>query len=220
MGEKQLPSKETALKNATILAAYLLIVWGFYRFLFKLPEEIEELIVKPVVWLLPVFYFLRKERASLASVGITLKNLFPAVYFALGLGAFFVIEGIIINFVKHGGLDFNANIGEKMLLTSLGLSFATAISEEISFRGYLFNRVWYALGSEWTANIVTSLVWALIHVPITVFVWKLDLGATLTYLFLTTLFGIGSAFVYARTRNVFSSIFLHVLWEWPIILFR
>ena len=36
--------KETALKNATILAAYLLIVWGFYRFLFKLPEEIEDLL--------------------------------------------------------------------------------------------------------------------------------------------------------------------------------
>ncbi|KKU04248.1 MAG: hypothetical protein UX88_C0002G0009 [Candidatus Woesebacteria bacterium GW2011_GWC2_47_16] len=212
--------KETALKNATALAAYLLIVWGFYRFLFKLPEEVEELVVKPVVWLLPVFYLLNKERASLASVGVTVKNLFPAVYFALGLGAFFVIEAIIINFVKHGGLDFGANIGEKALLTSLGLSFATAISEEISFRGYLFNRVWYALGNEWKANITTSLVWALVHIPVTVFVWKLEPSAALTYLLLTTLFGIGSAFVFARTRNVFSSIFLHVLWEWPIILFR
>ncbi|MBI4153382.1 CPBP family intramembrane metalloprotease [Candidatus Woesebacteria bacterium] len=215
-----MPKKETALKNATTLAAYLLIVWGFYRFLFKLPEEIEELVIKPIVWLLPVFYLLRKERANLSSLGITTKNLFPAIYFALGLGAFFVIEALIINFVKHGGLNFNANIGEKVLLTSLGLSFATAVSEEVSFRGYLFNRVWYALGSEWTANIVTSLVWAIIHVPITIFVWKLDLAAALTYLFLTTLFGVGSAFVFARTRNVFSSIFLHVLWEWPIILFR
>lgn len=216
----KLPPKETALKNATTLAAYLLIIWGFYRFLFKFPEEVEELVIKPVFWLLPVFYLVRKERASLESIGITLKNLFPAVYFALGLGAFFVIEAIIINFVKYGGLNFNANIGEKVLLISFGLSFATAISEEISFRGYLFSRVWHALGSEWLANIITSLVWALIHVPITVFVWKLSLSAALTYLFLTTLFGIGSAFVFARTRNVFSSIFLHVLWEWPIVLFR
>ncbi|MEK7113104.1 MAG: CPBP family intramembrane glutamic endopeptidase, partial [Patescibacteria group bacterium] len=183
-----MPKKEIALKNATTLAAYLLIVWGFYRFLFKLPEEIEELAIKPIVWLLPVFYLLRKEKTNLSSLGITTKNLFPAIYFALGLGAFFVIEALIINFVKHGGLNFNANIGEKVLLASLGLSFATAISEEVSFRGYLFNRVWYALGSEWTANIVTSLVWAIIHVPITIFVWKLDLAAALTYLFLTTLF--------------------------------
>lgn len=215
-----MPKKETVLKNATILATYLLITWGFYRFLFQLPEEVEELVIKPIIWLVPVFILLRKEKATLASIGITLKNLFPAVYFALGLGAFFIIEAVIINFVKHGGLDFSANIGQKALLTSLCISFATAISEEISFRGYLFSRVWSALGKEWVANIATSAVWALIHVPVTLFVWNLPLGAAVTYLFLTTLFGIGSAFVYARTRNVFSSIFLHVLWEWPIILFR
>jgi membrane protease YdiL (CAAX protease family) len=212
--------KEVFIKHATILAAYLLIVWGFYRLLFKLPEEIEELIIKPVIWLVPVFYFVRKEKLSLSSLGITSKNLFPAIYFALGLGVIFAIEGIVINFVKYEGFDFGANIGEKALLASLGLSFATAISEEISFRGYLFNRVWKALENEWLANIITSFVWALIHVPIAFFVWKLDLVSALTYLFLTTLFGMGSAFVFARTKNVFSSIFLHVLWEWPIILFR
>jgi len=214
------PKKEIAIKHATILAAYLLIVWGFYRFLFKLPEEIEELFIKPVVWLAPVFYFVRKEKLGLESVGITGKNLFPAIYFALGLGAIFAIEAIIINFVKYGGFDFSANIGQKVLLVSLGLSFATAVSEEISFRGYLFNRVWKALGKEWPANLVTSFVWALIHVPITFFVWKLSFASAFLYLFLTTLFGIGSAFVFARTKNVFSSILLHVLWEWPIILFR
>ncbi len=215
-----MPKKETAIKHATILTAYLLIVWGFYRFLFRLPDEIEELIVKPIIWLLPVFYFVKKEKANLSSLGITSKNLFPAIYFALALGTVFAIEAVIINFVKYGGLDFSANIGEKALLASLGISFVTAFSEEVSFRGYLFNRVWTAFGKEWPANIVTSLAWALVHVPVAFFVWKLSLSSALIYLFLTTLFGIGSAFVFARTRNVFSSIFLHVLWEWPIILFR
>lgn len=215
-----MPKKETALKHAISLAAYLLVVWGFYRFLFKLPEEVEELFIKPIFWLLPVVYLVRKERVGLGSLGITTRNLFPAVYFALALGAVFAIEAVAINFVKYGGLNFGANIGEKMLFTSLGLSLATAISEEISFRGFIFNRVWFALENEWLANTITSLFWALVHVPITIFVWKLSLSATLTYLFLTTIFGIGSAFVFARTRNVVSSILLHVLWEWPIILFR
>lgn len=212
--------KEIALKNATALAAYLLVVWGFYRFLFKFPEEVEELFIKPVIWLLPVFFLLKKEKQGLSSLGITSRNLFPATYFALGLGAFFVIEAVIINFVKYGGLNFGANLGEKPFLFSLGLSLATAVSEEISFRGYLFNRVWYALGSEWVANLLTSLVWAFIHVPITFFVWKLNVANALLYLFLTALFGVGSAFVFARTKNVFSSVLLHVLWEWPLILFR
>src|SRR3989339_1096861 len=191
-----------SFKNAIGLAVYLLIVWGFYRFLFQLPETIEELIIKPLVWLLPVFYLLRKEREGIASLGITFKNLFPAVYYSLGLGAFFVIEALVINFVKYDGkFDLRANIGTLPLLTSLGLSFATAISEELAFRGYVFTRIWKFLGKELYANLVTSLFWALIHVPITFFVWKLDLPAALIYLFLTTLFGVGSAFVYARTKN-------------------
>ena len=135
-------SSLTKVKNAIGLAAYLLIVWGFYRFLFQLPEHVEELFIKPVIWLVPVIYLLRKERESLESVGITFKNLFPAVYFAFGLGIFFVAEAILINYVKYGGqFNFNANIGAAPLLTSLGLSFATAFSQQIAFRGYIFTRV-------------------------------------------------------------------------------
>ncbi len=212
--------KGAVIKHATVLAAYLLIVWGFYRLLFKLPEEIEELIIKPIIWLLPVIYLVRKEGGNLSSVGITTKKLFPAIYFTLALGAVFAIEAVFINFVKHDGFEFAANIGEKALLTSLGISFVTAFSEEVSFRGYLFNRVWGALDNEWLANIITSVVWALVHVPIVIFVWKLSLTSALIYLFLTALFGVGSAFVFARTRNIFSSILLHILWQWPIILFR
>jgi membrane protease YdiL (CAAX protease family) len=214
-------SSLVSFKSAVVLSVYLLIVWGFYRFLFKLPDEIEELVIKPVLWLLPVFYLIRKERQSLSSLGITFSNLFPAVYYALGLGAFFVIEAIIVNYLKYGGeFDLGANIGALPLIPALGLSFATAVSEEITFRGYIFTRVWAFMKNEVLANLVTSVFWAMIHVPITIFVWKLDLSASLIYLFLTALFGVGSSFVYARTKNILSPILLHVLWQWPIILFR
>ncbi|MBI3443502.1 CPBP family intramembrane metalloprotease [Candidatus Woesebacteria bacterium] len=215
-----MPNKELAIKHSTILATYLLIIWGLYRFIFRLPDEIEELIVKPLIWLLPVFYLVRKEGLDYSSLGITTKNLFPSVYFALALGAVFAIEGIVVNFIKYGGLNFSANIGEGPLFASLGLSFATAISEEIAFRGYLFNRVWHAIKSEWIANLGTSFVWGLVHLPITIFVWKASSFQMATYLFLTTLFSVGSAFIFARTKNIASSILLHVLWSWPIILFR
>ena len=209
-----------SFKHATILAAYLLIVWGFYRFLFQLPDEVEELIIKPLIWLLPVAYFLKKEKLGLASLGVTGKNLFQATYLALALGVLFVGEALLINLVKHGSFDFAANIGNSPFLISLGLSLATAVSEEITFRGYLFNRVWRALKSEWLANFSTSLIWALIHVPVVIFAWKLGAGVAVTYLVLTMIFGIGSALLFARTGNIVSSILLHVLWEWPIILFR
>lgn len=208
-------------KKAIYFSTYLLIVWGFYRFLFKLPDPIEELIIKPAVWLIPAFYLVRLERKGIDSLGITLTNIFPAIYYSLFLGSFFVAEALLINFIKYGGqLNLGANIGQMPILTSLGLSFATAISEEIAFRGYVFTRVNSFIKNELWANLFTSIFWAIIHVPITFFVWKMDLMPAIIYLFLTTLFGVGSAFVFARTKNIVSPILLHVLWQWPIILFR
>jgi membrane protease YdiL (CAAX protease family) len=34
------------------------------------------------------------------------------------------------------------------------------------------------------------------------------------------LFSIGTTFVFLRTKNIIAPILLHVLWQWPIILFR
>lgn len=215
-----MPKKELLIKHSTLLIAYLLVVWGFYRFLFKLPEQAEELLIKPLLWLVPVFLLLRREKQGISSVGITTKNLFPSVYLSLALGVVFAIEGALVNFYKYKGVDFSANIGPNPIMISLGLSLATAISEEITFRGYLFNRVWQITGNELLSNISTSLVWGLIHLPITIFWWKLNFSATIGYLILTTIFGIGSAFLFARTKNVASSILLHILWSWPITLFR
>jgi membrane protease YdiL (CAAX protease family) len=199
---------------------YLLLTWSIYRFVFQFPDTLEELLIKPVIWLLPLIFLLNKEKRGLESIGFTKKNLFKGIYFALALGVVFAIEALAANFVKYQGFNFSANIGDEAILISLALSFATAFSEEISFRGYIFTRLWEKSGNEFVANLITSVFWALIHVPVVLFVWNVNLQAALVYLLLTTLFGVGSAFIYARTKNVFSSIFLHVLWEWPIILFR
>jgi len=147
--------------------------------------------------------------------------LFPAIYYALGLGVFFALEAVLVNYVKYGGsFDLGANIGSLPLIPALGLTFVTAVSEEITFRGYIFTRIWFYVKSEAVANFLSSLLWALIHVPVSIFVWKLNFFSASTYLFLTIIFGIGSSFVYARTKNIVSPILLHVLWQWPIILFR
>ena len=213
-------TKETAIIHVTRLATYLLIVWGFYRFLFRLPEEIEELVIKPLIWLIPVVYYVKKEGLGISSLGITTKKLFPAIYLALGLGALFALEGVLVNAVKYEQIVFNANIGQRALLVSLGLSLATAVSEEITFRGYMYSRLAYALGNEWKANILSSLVWGLIHLPISIFWFELSISGVIGFFLLTTIFGIGSAFIFSKTRNVLSSILLHVLWTWPIVLFR
>jgi membrane protease YdiL (CAAX protease family) len=213
-------NKTSIIKDVTIYAVYLIIVWAFFRFLFRFPDSVEELVIKPIIWLLPLVYFLYKEREGLASIGITLKNLFPAIYLSLGLGSVFVIEGLLTNYLKYGRFNFGANIGSVPLITSLGLSFATAFSEETAFRGYIFSRLSSVIRGDWAANIIQTILWTGIHVPIAFFIWHYTLPQGIIYLAITAVFGLGSAFIFSRTKNLFGSIFLHVLWEWPIILFR
>lgn len=216
-----MPTKKVAsIKTMTYYCLYLVLFWGFYRLFFKLPDEFEELFLKPVVWLLPLVVIVGKEKMSLSSLGITFKNLFPSIYYSIGLGAFFVIEALVVHLLKYKGINFGANIGQMPILASFGLSFATAFSEEIAFRGYIFGKLLDYLKNEALANVISSILWVIIHIPYTVFVLKLDFSAAALSLFLTFLFGAGSAFIYARTKNIASSVFLHVLWQWPIILFR
>ena len=213
-------AKTTLVKNVTIYSVYLILVWAFYRFLFRLPDQVEELVVKPILWLLPLFWFLRKEGFGISSLGITFKKLFPAIYLSLALGAIFVGEGLLTNFLKYGGFHFGANLGSTPFAASLGLSFITAFSEETAFRGYIFSRLLVSLKSELGANIIQTLLWTAIHVPIAFFVWGYTLSQGIVYLFLTAVFGMGSAFIFGRTKNIAGPVLLHVLWEWPIILFR
>lgn len=215
-----MPNKTTAIKHSIALFAYLLVVWGFYRNLFEYPEQIEEMIIKPVLWLLPVFYLLNKEKLGLSSLGVTTRNLFPAIYLALILGVVFAVEGVVVNYVKYGQIDFSANVGSNLIFIALLISLSTAITEELAFRGFIFNRVWHATGREWVANFAVAVMWMLIHLPITIFRWNMGLGGIAGYLLLVGVFSVGSGFLFARTRNVTSSILLHVFWEWPIILFR
>ena len=213
-------SKATTIKYVTGYTAYLVVIWAFYRFLFQFPDDVTELVIKPIIWLAPLFYILRKERLGFSSIGITFKNLFPTIYLSLGLGSIFVLEGLLTNFLKYGHLNFAANIGTLPLMPSLGLSFATAFSEEMAFRGYIFSRLMGVMPSEWLANLVQSAVWTAIHVPIAFFVVGYTVPQAIVYLSITAVFGLGSAFIFGRTKNVVGPILLHVLWEWPIILFR
>ena len=212
--------KNSKYKNIKHFSFYLLVVWGVYRLLFNFPEEAEELFIKPFLWLTPVIYLLGREGGGLKSLGFTKKGLFPALYFSIALGAGFALEGLVLNFFKYGGVDFAANIGRTTFLAAFLLSIATAFTEEVVFRGYIFNRLWQKSKNELGSNLISSFIWALIHLPITILWWKLGLVEMAFYFVLVFIFGVGSSFVFARSKNIASSVLLHVLWEWPIILFR
>lgn len=208
------------LKHAISYYAYLLVFWGFYRLLFQAPAPLEELIVKPAIWLLPLALLLKKEKASLRSIGVTFNNFFKVVYFVLALGFVFTIFAIVVNFLKYGSLSFASNIGVNSFWIAIGLSFITAISEELVFRGYLLTRLLGFVKNSLKANVILSIGWALIHLPVAILDWRMEPLQVGIYSLIVFSFSIGATFVFLKTKNIAAPILLHVLWQWPIILFR
>lgn len=214
-------SSEFKAKNAILLFSFILVVWGFYRLLFQLPEEVEELFLKPVVWLVPTVLLVKKEGLGLGSIGVTRQDLGKSLLLSLLLGVSFVLVGLFVNSIKYSGASIGGiDMFPRSLLPVLLLSFVTASVEELTFRGYLYTRIEAIIKNELIANLTTTVGWTVVHIPIAIFVWKLGVAQLVVYLFLVFIFGFGSSFIFARTRNITSSVLLHVFWSWPIILFR
>jgi len=211
--------KLTRLKYALGFFSYLLVVWGFYRLIFEFPEWVEEIVLKPLIWLVPMVFLIVKEKSTLSEIGVNFRNLSKTMYFVLALGVLFVLEAMGLNYLKHGGLNFAGEIGGAFWYV-FGISLVTAIVEELVYRGYIFSRVWDAMSNEWVSNLVTSVGWTILHFPVALFGWELRSFAFVITMGLVFIFSMGSGFIFARTRNVFGSILLHLLWQWPIILFR
>ncbi len=215
--------QKLSLKHVFALFSFIFIVWSFYRYLPQvLPLWSEELILKPLFWIIPTIWIVRKiEKQPWSSLGFTKNKIFTSFYWGIGLGLVFAFEGLLTNIFKYKGLNL-ASLDYSSLEFSglILLSFVTAFSEELVFRGYIFNRLWTIWGKESLANIVSSLLFVIVHLPVGIFVLGYKPAIMLAYLFFVFVFGFGSAFVFGRSRNLASSILLHVFWSWPIILFR
>lgn len=209
-------------KHVFALFSFIFIFWAFYRYLPESPVWVSELILKPLIWLLPTYWLVRKiERQPLSSIGITKKNLLPAFYWGIGLGLVFILEGLLTNILAFRGAQLKvADFSLLNFLTVATLSLATAVSEEIVFRGYIFNRFRQIWQKEWRANFLTSLLFVLIYLPVGIFVLGYTPWLMLVYLIFVFVFSLASGFVFGRTNNVLASILLHLFWSWPAILFK
>jgi len=204
--------------------AFLFVSWGLYRFLLRLPEEIEEGVIKPILWLGSVFgiVVIKEKRPLFSSLGWTLKNIFPAFYWGLGVGLVLAFEGILINLIKYGSFSFIQAPYQDVdvFLVALVLSLVTGICEETVFRGFILNRFLEILKKENQVNILVSVGFALIHLPVVFFIYHYSIIPALIYFLLVFLMSLVSGYFFIKTKNVISSVLIHALWWWPIILFR
>lgn len=204
------------------LWAWILLVWSLYRYFLKLPEWADELIFKPLVFVAPVIWYVRKiEKRRLETLGLTGKNLFTSIYIGLGFGFLFALEGLAANAIKYGKLQIvpSAVFGQYGMGLLLVLSLATAISEEFLSRGFVFSRLLEKMKSLPKASIISTVLFVLLHVPILVTSLKLE-GMTLVLFFATdVILGLANSLLFYTTRSLVAPILVHLFWNMTVSLY-
>lgn len=202
--------------------AWQLLAWSLYRYFFQLPEPIDEFVVKPVVFILPVVWFVWvKEKRKLDSIGVTSKNMLQSILIGCGFGLLFGGEAIIANIMKYGTLTISPvpvvlSYGLPMVIL---LSFATSISEELLSRGFFFSRLYETSKNLIQSVIMSTLMFIAFHVPILLTSLRFQ-GATLILFFITSfVLGIANSLIFYRTRSLVAPILIHSFWNLTVAIF-
>jgi hypothetical protein len=209
------------LRRVFGLFGYLLVVWGFYRLIFKLPDNVEEAVLKPVLWLGPVLWLvLVAEKRKLSDIGWTGKNLFSGIGWGVVLGVIFAGEGVMVNWMRYGQINFQNILAGGGLSGVMWIPLLTAISEETVFRGYILSRLSEVIKSSYWPLVISSLMFVTVYLPMSFFILHYSGAQMVAYFFLVFVLGMGGGWVYMRSKSLAAPIIVHTLWSWVILLFR
>lgn len=221
MAAKKSVSPVSSLTPVYRLWAWILLAWALYRYFVHLPEWADEFIFKPLVFVVPViWYVLKIERQKLATVGLTTRNFFTSVYIGLGFGVIFAIEGLVAHAVKYGQLDVMPIAAfQQYGFFLIILSVATAFSEELLSRGFIFNRILEKTRNLPWAAFLSSFMFIAIHIPILVTSNKLT-GMTLILFLVTDLvLAFANSLLFYNTGSLVAPILVHVFWNMTVALY-
>ena len=212
-------------RHVFIVWFFIFLVWAFYRANFFNPDWMDEFIIKPLVFILPVIvvnFFV--ERQGWAGIGLRMpfKSLLVDGYIGVVLGVLFAVEGMIANLVKYQTFTFtpifeiarSGGIGMFLLI-----NVATAISEEVLARGYLFNRLYTISRQQFFAALVSNVLFLLLHIPVIFSRLHLTGFATIVYPATILVLGFTNCYLFTLRKSVVLPIFLHIFWNMTVALY-
>lgn len=203
----------------------IFLAWAFYRVKFNLPENIDEFLIKPLIFVLPVIYIvIVREKKKLAELGIAPKpkDFFLDLYIGVAIGILFALEGLLVNFFKYGQYNFAPIFAVKVsggIVWFLILNGVTALWEEILGRGYLYGRLYKTTKHQLWSALVSSFLFLLLHVPI-MFTRLHLLGVSLlVYPLSIMLLGITNSYLFTYRKSLTLPILIHTFWNLTVSLY-
>src|SRR5258708_5939213 len=155
------------MKKSLVLFLFIFVIWTVYRYFTHFPEWVDEIVFKPILYIGPTFLLVRHfDRQSLDSLGFSKKRVLQNIGIGILVAIALISYNLLISYFKTKQLQLNfTGRDPSALLLPFIISFFTALSEEIVFRGYMFSRMLKNTQNAFVAIIVSSLVFSVIHIP-------------------------------------------------------
>lgn len=182
-----------------IVAFIVLTLWTFYRLNFAEKLLIDEILIKPLIWLTPVML---ATKFNFSSLGFSKKSILKNISLGLFVGLVLSLERV---FLKHLPFQFSFAI--------IISAFFTAVTEEIFFRGYLLNRWLKLFSSPIVAMVINGLFFTLTHVPIALFIFHYFGYDLFTYLLVNFVSGFVDVILFYYTKSTYTTIGNHFVWN-------
>jgi membrane protease YdiL (CAAX protease family) len=202
--------------------AIVLIIWSFYRATFKsdLPVWFDEFIAKPLVFLTPIYFFIKKSEEGnfLKGIGFTKKHVLTDIIFGLGVGSLFVVMALLTRVVR--GLPFfSFSITSTSLLWVISTITAAAM-EQILSTGFVFKRLSEESKGIIRPLVISALLFFFLHVPVLFGADKLSGSMLAQMMILNTVLSLVTSVVFMLRKNIVSPLLVHTLYllSLPILL--
>lgn len=195
-----------SLRTTFFVYIFILTAWTFYRFIFHFSDNIDTLVFKPLIWFIPIITAIQQAKTSFKfQLKVwNLKIMLVSIGVGVGLALLQLIPRLLNNNIKLQSLLTIPNI------SIILVPFFTAVIEEIVFRGFILQQL-KSYYSPIVANIITSLLFVLIHIPILVLVYSisgLSLPMGLYIIFVNSFF---FGLLYQKTENLGFPIIAHFI---------
>lgn len=161
-----------------------------------------EALVKCFIWIVPAWlyikYYLSTNPTDYLKINANVKKgLFWGIVLSLLVGLYFAFETYIFN---QQSFHFSLSINDY-----LNGFVVAGIAEEIVFRGLILQEINKRV-AFWKANVITALLFLVIHYPFWIYNESIfDFGTHIYVVLLGLLFG----FVYKKTGSLWSVVLLH-----------
>lgn len=215
--------KVTPTQKALNLWAVILILWSVYRTYLKLPEWFDEFIAKPMVFVLPVFIYIKwvekKEILSSLYLNKNFKVFLKEFFISLGVGLILLLTALIAVYLRFKKVGLFGHFpGFNQLILIFITALATGITEEILSRGFVLKRLYEESKNAYSSTFFASILFFFLHVPILFASSKINGSMLLVFMVTDLLLSMVTGLIMIQRKSLTVPILIHAFYNVVVAL--